>query len=70
MRTKNIREGKGVYVLMLMWANIVGKWPFLAPTNNMRDEVIMWTLRPPNAETATNTGIIHANFPITVFPKV
>lgn len=31
---------------------------------------MMWTHRPPNADKATITGIIHSNEPIDKCPKV
>jgi len=34
------------------------------------DEVIMWTHRPPNADSATISGMIHSNEPIAKCPKV
>lgn len=48
----------------------VGKCLFLAPTYNIREEAITWTLNPPNADIATKIGIIQAHFPKTKLPKV
>lgn len=48
-----------------MWASSAGKWPFLAPTNSIREEAMTCTLKPPNAEIATKIGITQAALPIT-----
>ena len=39
-----------------MWESNAGIWPFLAPTKHMREDVMMCTDKPPNAEIATNMG--------------
>lgn len=59
--TKNTNDGVGVKRLTFICDNIAGICPFRAPTKHIRDDVIMCTLKPPNAEIATITGIIHLN---------
>lgn len=56
---RKTNDGVGVYLSMLMWDKIVGMCPLRAPTKHIRDDVIMCTDKPPNADIATNTGMIH-----------
>lgn len=47
-----------------------GKWPFLAPTKNRRDEAKIAPFNDPKVEKATNSGIVQANIPNILSPKV
>lgn len=57
---RNISEGTGVEHLTLINEIAAGKWPFLAPTKNKRDEAKMAPFNDPNVEHATNKGINQA----------
>lgn len=71
LHTRNTSDGIGVKVLMLMCDNKDGMCPFRAPTKHIRDEAIMWTHKPPNADVATIIGIIQApKLGITLLPNV
>lgn len=47
-----------------------GKCPFLAPTKNRRDEAKIAPFNDPKVEKATNSGIVQANIPNILSPKV
>lgn len=66
----NITETIGVKNLILINANIVGMWLFLAAPNIIRlvDNKILFT--KPNVDKATNIEIIHACFPINFSANV
>lgn len=57
--TKKISDGVGVNLFILIWDNMAGKCPYLAPTKHILEDVIMWTLKPPKADTATKIDITH-----------
>lgn len=67
---RKTNDGVGVYLSILMWDRIVGICPFRAPTKHILDDVIMCTERPPNADIATKTGIIHWPKESTSLPNV
>jgi len=53
-----------------MCDRIAGMCPLRAPTKQMREEVMMWTERPPKADMATMRGMISENTPRILSPKV
>lgn len=55
---RKTNDGVGVYLSIFMCDRMVGMCPLRAPTKHMRDEVIMCTDSPPNADIATSTGMI------------
>lgn len=54
----NISEGTGVSFLMSIKDIARGRWPFLAPTKNSRDDVYIAPFKEPNVHRATNIDMI------------
>lgn len=63
-------DGTGVKFLTFIRAMAVGKWPFLAPTKNKRDEANMAPFNAPKVEQATKKGIVHDITPSNLSPNV
>jgi len=53
-----------------MCDSTAGICPLRAPTKHIRDEVIICTDRPPNAEMATIMGMIREKPPSILLPNV
>lgn len=68
--TKNTKDGKGVKHFMFKWLNRAGMCPFLAPAKHILDDVIMCTLKPPNAAIATSVGMNHSIQPIDFWANI
>ena len=68
--TKNINEGLGRFFSIVIRDKKSGKWPWRAPTKQRRLDVIIWQLKLPRADVATNNGIINAAAPIILSANV
>ena len=62
--TKNIRDGFGRLLSIVIKLRQSGKCPWRAPTKQSREEVMMWQLKLPRADVATSRGIMKAAAPI------